>query len=230
MSNEGQVKVNAGTSGQSGKSRSLTFDQLNDNEQAVASCLCVAAAPLKINKIVALLAWDNPCKVKGSSMVRNAMRRLVCAEIVRHGTSIGDGTYVFVGAEGLSISRNPRRLSKAEAFEVQGDDDIEGDADLAHSIKKSDCSFYNACLDQAVSDKWKGFSCTSCNAYAESDYFQRQMDHLALTAVQKAAELVEKYGKVHRVRGVKPGADARRTTRLKVVETVSLGEALATAD
>jgi hypothetical protein len=105
------------------------------------------------------------------------------------------------------------------------------DPTLTTAVKKTDCSFYNACLDQAISGKWAGFACTSCNAYAEADPFQKEMDQLGLACINRAADLVEKYGKVHRIRGVKPGADAKRTRSLPViVETVSLGEVLANAE
>lgn len=80
------------------------------------------------------------------------------------------------------------------------------------AIKHPDCSFYNACLDQAIAGSWAGFSCTECHAYKLPDRHQAEMDILASLALNKAREMMEKFGKVLRVRGVKPGADAKRTT------------------
>ena len=76
-----------------------------------------------------------------------------------------------------------------------------------------------------INGKWAGFSCGSCKAYAEPDEFQKEQNRLGLRAVQTAADLVAKHGKVNRIRGVKPGADAKRST-----EMVSLSEILAMTD
>ena len=211
-------------SGQSGKALELTIDQLNPGEKAVLSCLQTAGTKLKIRQIVEINGWDNPSITKGNSRVRNALRRLVRSGMVIHSKQIGDGTYQASGTVANPMARNPRPVTDHEVEEMQEDYAV------SDGIKRTDCAFYNACLDQAISGKWQGFACTSCNAYAEPDSFQKEMDQVRLSAVRMAVELVEKYGKVHRVRGVKPGADAKRTVRLKVVDTVSLSEALALTD
>lgn len=69
--------------------------------------------------------------------------------------------------------------------------------------KRSDCAFYNACLDQALSEDWAGFSCGECQAYCEPDPIQQQQNWLALRALDKAAEMLETTGRVHRKRGTK---------------------------
>jgi hypothetical protein len=225
MSNEAymdKAEVVIGT-GQCGKALNLTFDQLNVNEQTVLSCLRGAGERMKIGQIVIDNGWDKPSKTKGNSMVRNAMRRLVRSGMVLHNSKIGDGTYVAADLVSGSM-RNPKSLTVVQVSKLHAD------PKLTDGVKKADCTFYNACLDQAISGKWAGFACTSCNAYAEADPFQKQMDQLGLACINRAADLVEKYGKVHRVRGVKPGADAKRTRRLPVVETVSLGEVLANCE
>lgn len=199
-------------SGQQGKTLSLTFDQLNDDEQAVLTCLIRSGVKMKISQIVQDNGWDKPDKVKGNSMVRNAMRRLIRSSKVLHNKRIGDGTYIASEADLASLG--PRPIS----------------VDNTRGIRRGDCTFYNACLDQAISGKWPGFACTGCKAYAEPDMFQKEINHMGLRAVQAAADMVEKYGKVHRVRGVKPGAEAKRTETLRIVETVSLGEVLSNID
>lgn len=81
---------------------------------------------------------------------------------------------------------------------------------LVEQIKRPDCTFYGACLDQAIAGSWANFSCGSCSAYALPERHQRESDILGCLAVNKARELLEEHGKVMRVRGVKPGADAKR--------------------
>lgn len=100
---------------------------------------------------------------------------------------------------------NPREMTVEEAGEIRRD------IDQIYKIKKPDCTFYNACLKQAISGRWAGFSCASCRAYSAPDMFQKELDVLALRALQTASEMVAETGKVDRVRGVKPGADAKRT-------------------
>lgn len=80
------------------------------------------------------------------------------------------------------------------------------------AVKHPDCTFYNACIDQAIAGSWAGFSCAECHAYKLPDRHQAEMDILASLALNKAREMMEKFGKVLRVRGVKPGADAKRST------------------
>jgi len=221
-------------SGQRAKSCGLTFDRLNKGELAVLRCLRRFGAKMKIRQIVENNGWDKPCKVKGNSKVRNALRRLVREKMVLHDKEIGDGTYFLPEDEDGSVDIEPvindiKPVSIKKDLNLCSPHPITGN-EIVEVVKRSDCTFYNACLDQAISGKWAGFACTSCNAYSEPDAFQKTQNHLGLRAVQTAAELVEKHGKVNRIRGVKPGADAKRRIRLAVVETVSLSEALEVTD
>ena len=106
---------------------------------------------------------------------------------------------------------NPTELSQEDAMRAHVRARNE-DYSLVSKIKRPDCTFYNACLDQAIAGLWAGFSCTSCSAYALPDRHQQEIDLLGCLGVNKAREMVEEHGKVMRVRGVKPGADAKRTT------------------
>lgn len=109
---------------------------------------------------------------------------------------------------------NPRQLNKSEMKVIRR---IEhgANARLIDPIKKTDCAMYNACLSQAISGRWEGFSCASCPSYAMSSRFQLELEHLALRAMDEASRIVEQHGNLLRVRGVRPGADARRTIRPK---------------
>lgn len=106
---------------------------------------------------------------------------------------------------------NPIELSPDDAMRAHVKAKNE-DYSLVDKIKRADCTFYNACIDQAIEGSWAGFSCASCSAYALPDRHQQEIDLLGCLAVNKARELLEQHGKVMRVRGVKPGADAKRTT------------------
>lgn len=222
MSNEGYM-TKAGATGQRGRAKERTYDDLNPDQKAVLNCLRGAGFRMKIRQIVESNGWHVPCKTKGNSRVRNALRNLVRDGFVQHENKFGDGAYVAGGKPAAPVPM-PLPISRKQVA------DMSDDLRLAGKIKKTDCSLYNACLDQAISGKWQGFACTGCKAYAMPDEFQKEMDQVRLAAISKASELIEKYGKVHRVRGVKPGAEAKRTHRLKVVETVSLSEALAASD
>jgi hypothetical protein len=106
----------------------------------------------------------------------------------------------------------PRQLNKTELKVIR---EIEhgANARLIDPIKKTDCAMYNACLSQAISGRWEGFSCASCPSYAMSSRFQLELEHLALRAMDEASRIVEQHGNLLRVRGVRPGADARRTIK-----------------
>lgn len=117
----------------------------------------------------------------------------------------------------VQIRCNPRELNEDETFVVNRVRTTEDPMrfkmalKLIEDIKRMDCSFYSACLDQAISGKWEGFSCASCTAYSAPDQDQQVSDVLALRAMQTASDELWEHGKVNRVRGVKPGADAKRT-------------------
>lgn len=157
---------------------------------------------------------------RGNSKVRNNLRRLVKYGWIRRPV---DGTYALtvepkVHPQLVHIRKreaipNPRELTKDECRNLRARV-MAGDYKPLDAIKRPDCSFYNACIDQALSGNWAGFSCTACTAYTPTpDFAQKWSDVLALRAMDKAAEQVWEFGKVLRVRGVKPGADAKRSSR-----------------
>lgn len=104
----------------------------------------------------------------------------------------------------------PVEMTEEQAHDLRVRMYARGEVDCTAEIKRLDCTFYNACLDQAISGQWAGFSCQSCTAYAAPDRHQMEIDVLGLLAVNKARELLEKHGKIMRVRGAKPGVDAKR--------------------
>lgn len=106
---------------------------------------------------------------------------------------------------------NPTELDGEERLRIRARV-MNGEMEAIEAIKRFDCTFYNACLDQAEAGSWPGFSCANCTAYALPDRHQADSDILACLALNKAHELIMKHGKVMRVRGVKPGADAKRST------------------
>lgn len=117
--------------------------------------------------------------------------------------------------------RNPVEMTKQDVRRISGN------LDQLAEIRRSDCALYNSCLEQAISGKWAGFSCAECSAFCERDPHQKMMDLVRLRAIQAAADMVEKYGNAGRVRGVKPGPDAKRTIKPSTfVETVPLCYAL----
>lgn len=92
-------------------------------------------------------------------------------------------------------------------------------ADTIDAIKRTDCSMYNECLDQALLADWSGFSCEHCKAYQAITAEQRELDVERLLTAHIAAERLEKNGCVDRKRGVKPGADAKvNRYRLNVIK------------
>lgn len=231
MSNGGYMNKGMG---QAGERIRLDLSRLNDNERAVLRCLRRAGGGMRNRQIAEQNGWDKPSKTKGSSMVRNALRRLVRSGLVVHGTGIGDGMY-FAADAGEPAADVTLRVS-GEAFDprpsprpITGDeiDSLRSDMNVSDRIKRTDCALYNACLDQAVSGKWEGFACTSCSAYQQIDSFQKAQDQLGLAAVRMAADLVEKYGGVCRKRGVKPGADGKQSRRqMRMADPRELARAL----
>jgi hypothetical protein len=116
--------------------------------------------------------------------------------------------------QGEKLMRNPTPLTGAEQRRIGRN------TEAASVVKRSDCTFYNECLGQAVDGNWKGFGCHECMAYCEPEPHQKMMDHLALRALGHAVEMVEEFGKVSRVPGVKQGADAKRTVKAPVLSLV----------
>jgi hypothetical protein len=180
----------------------LQVDDLNQNELAVLhylTCDGEGRRAYGISDIMEGLGWHEPSRLKGNSRVRNSLRRLVRARWVEHVKTVGDGTY-------QAIVPYPRPVKLATLREAAVEDRIA-------ELKRADCALYNACLEQAISGKWEGFTCSHCSCYAEPDQHQRQMDVIRLRALDMAAEMVEREGGPCRVRGVKPGADAKRTIK-----------------
>lgn len=214
---------------QRGEAIELTLDMLNDNEHTVLKTLTSAeggaAAPMKIAEIMLANQWQIPDKAKGNSRVRNSLRKLVRGQWVGHTTEFGDGRYQLTELGNSKLNPepdcNPIELSHAKVVAMRFD------MSSIETIKRADCGFYNSCLEQAIDGDWSGFACSKCHAYAELSTDQKEADHVRLRAVQMASEMIEKYGNAGRVRGVKPGPDAKRTAR---EETVPLIVALKLVD
>lgn len=199
----------------------FSFEDMRPGEQAIMMALEQAHAMgfdmLHISDLQAVNGWEGPA---GNSKVRNNLRRLM-----KHGLICRtlDGTYalkkepkktapqVEAVPAAPAVKGNPRELNGDEVSLLRRLEEGSSAMKVIESIKKADCTIYNACLSQAISGKWAGFSCASCTAYSAPNQFQRESDLLALRALGTAAEMLEEYGKVNRIRGVKPGADAKRT-------------------
>lgn len=204
--------------GQSGEPIELTFDMLNDNELAVMKTLGGAPEPMKIAEIMLANQWQIPDKAKGNSRVRNSLRKLMRGSWIQRTDAGFQTTDLGRGELGLSepenTGRNPMEISHAKVIAMRFDMTTIG------AIKKADCALYNTCLETAIAGNWSGFSCASCTGYTAPDSFQKESDAVRLRAVQMAAEMIEQYGNAGRVRGVKPGPDAKRTVREEMVPLV----------
>ena len=199
-----------------GSVMTLSFEDMRPEEQEIMMALEQAHAmghrKLHINDLQAVAGWEGPT---GNSKVRNNLRRLMRYGLIHRPIT---GTYALTREPKpvadpnlVQIRRNPRNLNEAEARLLRAVEVGDVHHNMVSTVRKIDCAFYDACLDQAISGKWAGFSCASCTSYAEPTAWQRECDWLALRALETAAEEVEDHGKVNRVRGVKPGADAKRT-------------------
>ena len=102
---------------------------------------------------------------------------------------------------------NPTALTSAQAVGLRLN------VEKVEEVKRTGCAFYNACLNTAAEGKWPGFSCQSCEAYVEPDAHQQMMNHVRLRVLDRAAEILDEHGGPCRIRGVKPGADAKRTIK-----------------
>jgi hypothetical protein len=122
-----------------------------------------------------------------------------------HSTSIGPFGHLC-RHEPMLNGKNPRPLTLVK-------DPDTGRFEDAHLVKNLDCSFYNECLDIAVAGKWKSFGCGECTAHEALDIEQKVQDVLGLLAARLAMENVAKTGKAGRTRGVKPGADAKTSSK-----------------
>jgi hypothetical protein len=195
---------------------------------ALEQAYAMGHSMLHISDLQAVVGWEG---IQGNSRVRNNLRRLMRYGWIHRPV---DGTYALMAPELIPVRAepeptapqveavpapqpvklviirpNPKAMTDSEARMLRlaaSEDRLQA----VVAVKRVDCTFYNACLNQADSGNWPGFSCTSCTAYAAPDQFQREMDVLALRAVQKASDMLEEFGKVSRIRGVKPGPDAKR--------------------
>lgn len=218
----------------------LSFEEMREEEQAIVHALEDAHRSgrnlLKISEIMSANDWDmveehdcpeSRCEIcasalrLGNSKVRNNLRRLMKYGVI---TRPVDGSYALVEEPKALAPGRPRELNDDENVVVRrirlyqslGNEAVDDRSyrialKMIEPIKRGDCTFYNACIDQAISGKWEGFSCASCTMYSAPDQFQAESDMLALRAMDKAAEMIEEHGHVMRKRGVKPGADAKRT-------------------
>lgn len=218
----------------------LSFEDMREEEQAIVQALEDAhrsgKSLMRIAEIMSANDWDmveehdcsdGNCQVcstalrLGNSKVRNNLRRLMKYGVIRRPA---DGSYALVEEPKPLTPGRPRELNDDEAsivrrirlYQIGGNEAVDDRTykialKLIEPIKRTFCTFYSACLDQAISGKWEGFSCASCSMYSAPDQYQAESDILALRAMDKAAEMLDEHGKVMRVRGVKPGADAKRT-------------------
>lgn len=216
-----------------GSGDKLSFEDMRPEERSIVKALEDAQRSgsnvMKIAEIMSANDWDmvdehdcpdSRCEVcatalrLGNSKVRNNLRRLM-----KHGviTRPADGSYTLVVESKPAPRCTPRELNDDENAIIRRIRTTEDEKvykialKLVEPIKRTDCTFYSACLNQAISGDWEGFSCASCTSYGAPDQFQRESDMLALRALQTASDMLEEHGKVNRVRGVKPGADAKRT-------------------
>jgi len=113
----------------------------------------------------------------------------------------------------IQLRRNPRELTEAESSLLQSVESRVVHFRQVDQVKRTDCTVYNACLSQAISGRWEGFSCADCTAYAQPDQFQRESDMLALSALGAAVRIIETDGKIQRKRGNKGGAESKGQRR-----------------
>jgi hypothetical protein len=218
----------------------LSFEDMREEEQAIVQALEDAhragKSPMRIAEIMSANDWDmveehacseGHCEVcsaalrLGNSKVRNNLRRLMKYGVIKRPA---DGSYALVEEPKPITQGQPRELNEEEAsvvrrirlYQALGNEAVDDRTykialKLIEPIKRGDCTFYSACLDQAINGAWEGFSCASCSMYSAPDQFQAESDVLALRAMDEAARMIEEHGRVMRVRGVKPGADAKRT-------------------
>lgn len=193
--------------GQSGSPISLSFDQMNEDEKSIVQAIyrLQGIGPCKNSHVREACGWNQPDPKKGSSRVRNGLRRLVRGGWIVHTSDVGDGQYTLSddAREFLNTTgQGPRPITRDQVLQVRSNPAV------FEAIKRPDCSFYNACLQQAIEGNWPNFSCESCSAYAEPEPAQKYQDMLGLLALDVAADMVEKNGRLGRVRGVKAGPRA----------------------
>lgn len=105
------------TQGQRAGALQLHFDELTKNEQLLVTDLAIEGRPVKtISEIMESLGWNKirGGKARGSSRVRNTLRRLVRAQWVTHDTEVGDGKY--------RLSRNALDRLRRLVKETEGTD------------------------------------------------------------------------------------------------------------
>lgn len=193
--------------GQSGVTLCLGLGDLNKSELAVLVFLTgdgTIRHSYRIAEIMEGLGWHKSSRLRGNSRVRNSLRRLVRARWVEHAKISGDGTYQVLVLYPRPITRSALRLAVVKGSMTD--------------LKRADCTNYNTCLEQAITGQWEGFSCGECSCYTEPDPHQKMMDMIRLRALEQAAKIMEREGGPCRVRGVKPGADAKRTIKPKPEE------------
>lgn len=91
-----QTKTELSPQGQRAGALQLRFEELTKNEQLLVTFLAKEGRP--VHTIVEIMEGLNWHKIKGgrargSSRVRNTLRRLVRSQWLNHATEIGDGQY-----------------------------------------------------------------------------------------------------------------------------------------
>lgn len=93
MSTQTEFKSNQG---QRAGALQLRFDELAENEQLLVTFMAEDGRPIRtIVEIMEGLNWHRikGGRARGSSRVRNTLRRLVRAQWLVHATEVGDGKY-----------------------------------------------------------------------------------------------------------------------------------------
>jgi hypothetical protein len=187
--------------GQNGEALSISLEKFNTTELAIITALSKADGPLSNKEIREATGWVDD---KGSSTVRNGLRRPCRAGWVQHASTVGDGRYLLT-----TYALGQLGLTQARPVPFKGNRDEHGCYPGAAEVKRPDCEMYNSCLDHALDNLWPNFGCHHCEAYQLLDTEQRVQDVLGLLAARMAAKNVAKMGVAGRTRGVKPGADAK---------------------
>jgi hypothetical protein len=91
-----QTKTELSPQGQRAGALQLTFHELTKNEQLLVTFMSKDGRPVHtIVEIMEGLGWNKirGGRARGSSRVRNTLRRLVRSQWLTHATEIGDGKY-----------------------------------------------------------------------------------------------------------------------------------------
>ena len=72
------------------------------------------------------------------------------------------------------------------------------DPEHAYDVRKLRCRHYDQCLLRAIANKWRGFSCGACRAYAELDLEGLRSDMEGFAELLARHSDLDNYGQVVR--------------------------------